>query len=379
MADRPMELSPSTRKAEIDRKHKKVTEYLQSTGLDGLVLTKYSNFSWATAGGDNRIEYSTEVGTSSVLFTQEQRFLLTNNVESPRVRVEEIADLGFSLVDRKWYTPEMLAEMVKKLMPGRKVASDTGVPGTSMLKSDFNRLRYVLEDSEVERYRWLGKVAASAVESVVAEVERGMTEYEVAGEVSRKLGVLGVFPVVLLVGADERVVNFRHPIPTARTIRDYVMVVLVGVKWGLNVALTRSAYIGRLPEELAKKQLAVTKVDATYIANSLPGKKFSDVLRAGAEAYAAEGYPGEWELHFQGGLIGYNCREFDATPATHDEVLDGEAVAWNPTIAGVKSEDTFLVKGMSHENLTYTGVWPMISQNVGGVRLERPAILELHG
>jgi hypothetical protein len=53
----------------------------------------------------------------------------------------------------------------------------------------------------------------------------------------------------------------------------------------------------------------------------------------------------------------------------------GQVYAWNPSIAGTKSEDTILVAPAGNEVLTAIAGWPEIVVEAGGERLSRPAIL----
>ena len=82
-------------------------------------------------------------------------------------------------------------------------------------------------------------------------------------------------------------------------------------------------------------------------------------------------------LHHQGGLAGYTPREVIATPNTGDEVTYGQVYAWNPSIAGVKSEDTILVGEQQNEVLTAIPRWPVTKVNLRGQTVERPGILEI--
>lgn len=58
-------------------------------------------------------------------------------------------------------------------------------------------------------------------------------------------------------------------------------------------------------------------------------------------------------------------------------VLEGQAFSWNPTIAGVKSEDTFLVLGGTQEIVTRTPSWPQKEVCMGETVLHRPELLQL--
>jgi hypothetical protein len=54
--------------------------------------------------------------------------------------------------------------------------------------------------------------------------------------------------------------------------------------------------------------------------------------------------------------MGYECRDFKATPTEQRGVVEHQAVGWNPSITGTKSEDTILSTG---EVLTGTPGWPL--------------------
>ena len=110
------------------------------------------------------------------------------------------------------------------------------------------------------------------------------------------------------------------------------------------------------------------------IAASVPGASLRDVLLAASDRYDAEGFPGEWELHHQGGLTGYAGREIFATPAETYRLQSDQALAWNPSITRVKSEDTVLITADGAQILT-AGDWPTNEIATGPSELSRPSIL----
>jgi len=183
--------------------------------------------------------------------------------------------------------------------------------------------------------------------------------------------------IVNLIATDARIFAFRHPLPTNKELERYAMLVLCGRKWGLVASLTRLIHFGPLPQEVRRKQEAVAQVDATFIAATRPGARLSDVFKRGMEAYAQVGYPDEWKLHHQGGVAGYEPREYIATPASRQVVRPPQAFAWNPSITGTKSEDTIIVTEKGYEIITGIQDWPQIPVQVEAQRMERPAILEL--
>ena len=57
----------------------------------------------------------------------------------------------------------------------------------------------------------------------------------------------------ILIATDERIFNFRHPLPTAKKLERYAMLILCGRQHGLVCSITRLVHFGHLPEEIQKK------------------------------------------------------------------------------------------------------------------------------
>jgi len=362
--------------SEIKEKEGRVREFLDKRGLAGILLCRQDNFSWFTAGKANSVVMGADIGFTPILVTPTKKYIITNNIEAPRIMEEEVQNQGFKLVSLAWYHfDNEFLNRVKNLAEGR-VGSDAPFPGLELVAREFSELRYILTADEIERYRWLGTQSTKAMEESCREIIVGQSEFEIGACLAKKLFNQGITPSVLLVGTDERIFNYRHPVPTEKKLQKYAMIVVVAVKGGLNVALTRLVHFGPPPQEIVEKHKAVVNVDATLITSTVPGKSYSEIFDKGARAYAQAGYPDEWKKHFQGGPIGYGPREFNATFETHQEVLVNQAVAWNPTITGVKSEDTFIVTGKDREMITTTANWPMVEIEIEGQVIQRHGILQ---
>jgi Xaa-Pro aminopeptidase len=76
---------------------------------------------------------------------------------------------------------------------------------------------------------------------------------------------LGIEPVVNLAAADGRIFDYRHPLPTNRSVDHYVLIVLGGRRNGLVASVSRLVYFGDIPEELQRRHRAVTEVDSVLI------------------------------------------------------------------------------------------------------------------
>jgi hypothetical protein len=116
-------------------------------------------------------------------------------------------------------------------------------------------------------------------------------------------------------------------------------------------------------------------VDAALISSTKPGARMGDIFRKGMDAYAEAGFPDEWRLHHQGGPTGYRARDFLVNEGTDALVVENQAMAWNPSITGAKTEDTIIATSRGPIILSGTDDWPELEVEIGGVTIPRPDIL----
>jgi len=369
-----METNQTTSITEINLKLDRIRNLLNESDLDGILLRRTDNFSWATCGTDPHINTADSMGIASLLITKTNHLLVTNNIEATRLMQEEgLAEQGWESEVSPWFAED---DQITKLTRGMKLGADSSFPDTLDLSGEIASLRSQLTPEENKRYRELGRLCAQGMRQSIDAVKPGMTEYEIAGLLSQSVESKGVQAVVNLIATDERIFSFRHPLPTAKRLKNYAMLILCGRKWGLICSVTRFVYFGALPDEIRQKAKAVARIDAEMIAATRPGKTLGDVFSRAQSAYTAAGFPDEWKLHHQGGSAGYAPREITATPNSPEPILMGQAFAWNPSITGAKSEDTILVGEESNEIITEMADWPSIEVQVDEQVIRRPAILE---
>lgn len=362
--------------SEFASKLQRIQDLLKHHQADALLLNRTSSFAWATCGAASYINTASSDGVGSLLITPARHYLITNNIEAPHFEKEEhLTEQGWEFRVAAWHANN---PAVDELTRGLKLAADGPYAGAIDLSADMARLRASLLPEEGERYRVVSRACAEAMNAAIHAVRPGMTEYEIAALLDRETFARGVQPIVNLIATDERIFNFRHPLPTAKQLEKYAMLVLCGRRYGLVTSITRLVYFGRLPDDLRRKMMAVASIDATYIAATRPGRALSEVFKCATDAYAMTGFADEWRLHHQGGPAGYEPREHVATPASTDIVAAGQVYAWNPSITGAKSEDTILVGSDGNEVLTTISDWPMLAAEAEGHSIPRPAILEVN-
>ena len=361
---------------EIKEKERRVREFLRLKGLKALLLKRQANFSWMTGGGLNLVGIATEMGATSLLITDNSKFVISSNIEAPRMIEEEgLEKQGFVIKTFPWFEDQE-ASIVKELLGEGPLGSDGPFPNAQMMVEDIARLRYSFTPDEQKRYRWLGERVSIALEKTMMKTKKGEKESAVVGRLCKELWKDRIDPITLMGAADDRISNFRHPIPTERRIEKYLMVSVCARKWGLIVSLTRFVHFGKLPKELKKKYEANVFIDCTLMAHTRPGIPVREVFQKGIDAYQVKGCPDEWKLHHQGGSIGYTGRDYRVSFNTPDMIQENQAFTWNPSITGTKSEDTILATSKGVEMITKPILYPTVSMTVEGIRFTRPAILE---
>jgi Xaa-Pro dipeptidase len=358
---------PEPRQPEFNGKLEQLRELLRSRGEAAAVLRARRNFAWLTAGGDNHVLQAGENGVATLLITASNAVVLTGVNEAARIRDEELAGLSVEVVALPWERPEAVDEEVRARVDGR-VADDAS------LEADLWPLRATLTSGEQDRFRLLGARAARAMTSVLAGARAGDAESVVAERLALALAADGILAPVLLIASDERILRYRHPIAKPKAIEKSVMLITCAEQGGLMVAITRFAWLrGRPDEETMRRFDATNRIHAAFRAATRPGRTLAAVLADGIAAYAAAGFPDEWRLHHQGGPIGYQGREAVATPTNEALVNENMAFAWNPSITGVKAEDTFIVRSDgNHEVVTRDPYWPLTSDGEPDIWVSAP-------
>jgi antitoxin VapB len=360
---------------ELEQKLTRIRALLAMRQLDALLLRRVSSFAWATCGGDSHINTADSHGIASLLITPEARYLITTNIEAPRLdREEALVEQGWTFRPAPWFE---MNPAIDELSRGLRLGADSPYPGAVDLGEDMARVRAALTPEEGQRLRKLSRECGDAIRDAAYAVRPGQSEHQIGALMIYETERRGVQVVVNLIATDERIYDFRHPIPTGKKLDRYAMLILCGRRQGLICSVTRFVHFGPIPDALRQKSEAVAQVDGAIIAATRPGRALGDIFRRAMAAYARAGVPDEWRLHHQGGLAGYEPREITATPDTTDLVAEGQAYAWNPSINGAKSEDTILVGRDGNEVLTASTGWPAWPVSVEGQTIQRPAILEV--
>jgi Xaa-Pro dipeptidase len=322
-------------------RHDRLRSLMERRGLDAVVLRRPANFAWYTGGADSKVDHVAPEGVADLIVRAGDRpLVLTTTIEAPRMRSEQTP--GVEVVEHAWHEDRHAA--LHAVVGDARLGSDTGLPGSADLSGAIARLRRTLDPDAVETLRAVGAAASAAMAEAAAEVEAGMTEHDAAAALAAACRSRGLTATVLLAAADDRIALHRHPVPVGAVIERRAMLVASAESRGLYANLTRIVELDEPDPELARRQRACDELltrmrdEATR-----PGRTLAEAFADCRRFYAEAGFPGEWRLHHQGGLTGYASRELIATPATDAVIERGQAFAWNPSVAGAKAEETFLL------------------------------------
>lgn len=318
-----------------ERRRQALLERAGERGAAGVVLRTFPDVAWYTGGLDVRVDRSAPSGSTVVLVTDDGEWVVTDVIEGPRLRAEEPSLVGIDIVEHPW--PDDGGSLVEELAGGGEVveAEDVGI----------DTLRMVLDDEAIARYRTLGADLTAAFDELAADIAAGQSELDVAARLAEAAWRRGAHTPVLLVAGEQRIPRFRHPLPTPAPIGARAMLVACFERGGLFASSTRFLHLDPPGQELRRRLEATAEVlrrmreEATREGRTL-GDAFADCRRF----YADAGFPDEWRLHHQGGIAGYRSREVIAGPGDPTVLRAGMAFAWNPSVTGAKSEETFVLR-----------------------------------
>src|SRR5262249_35445416 len=147
-----------------------------------------------------------------------RRYVLANAVEMPRMLGEVLAGLDYAPIEYPWVEDQDPGCAVRA---ARSVLKDSGglvadwpLPETAGIEPALMRARMRLTDGEVLRYRALGRDAGLALGHVCRTLAPGDLEIDIARAVADSAAEVRARAVVVLVGADQRLRRYRHPVPT---------------------------------------------------------------------------------------------------------------------------------------------------------------------
>ncbi len=362
------------RRTDIETKLERAAALVRQAGCQGLLVLEPENLAWITSGALQRTVPDPSTAPGIYCNGGGQRWLLCTNADTQRFFDEELDGLGFQLKEWPWHWGR--ETFLNELCQNRKIACDTTLGECIVVEPTLRRQRCRLTPYEQACLRSIGLLVAHALEATCRQIDRGVSEREVAGQIAHRLMHRGALPIHVGVAADGRSRNYRQFSFTSTAITKYAIVVATAKKYGLCATAARAVAFGVPDASFRAEMNAVCRVAASFLAstwpNALPGK----ILQAARRIYALSGYEHEWLQAPQGHLLGRRPVEAQILPKTEDLLEAGQALVWNPTAGAASGADTYLVTENGPRCVTPAENWPLKKIKIQGAEFVRPDVLQ---
>ena len=118
----------STARSEFQTKIKLLRALVEKYGKDAVLLRRVSSFAWATCGAASYVNSAATEGAATLLISRDRLYLITNNIEAPRMEQEEkLAEQGWEFHVSPWHMPLLALE---NLISNLSLISDVPFSGS---------------------------------------------------------------------------------------------------------------------------------------------------------------------------------------------------------------------------------------------------------
>jgi len=243
------------------------------------------------------------------------------------------------------------------------MATSNRVPQVSNADSIIAELRMRKDDSEINAMRQAVDIAQQALEATLPAVEPGVTEKELAAELTLQLlrhGSDGELPFAPLVATGPNAAD-PHAFPTDRPVKPGDMIIF---DWGAAAGnyfsdITRTFALAGSPvdPELLRAYEAVQAANQAGKAAAKPGATGQEVDRA-ARAVIEEAGFGPYFVHRTGHGLGMEIHEEpdmkqgSVIPLEPGMTFTVEPGIYLPNLGGIRIEDDVVITETGSESLT---------------------------
>ena len=214
--------------------------------------------------------------------------------------------------------------------------------------------------AELETLIHAQRIAEAALEAVLPMIKPGLTERELAAELTYQMMRRGSernsFDPIAITGAHT---SMPHGVPGEGVIKpgDFVTMDFGCVYHGYCSDMTRTVAVGSATNEMRNVYDTVLRAQLAGIAAAKPSATGAEVHAAGAKVIAGAGY-GEYFGHGFGHGVGLDVHESpNANPRSDKPLGEGALISAEPGIYipgkfGVRIEDVIYLSGDGNENIT---------------------------
>ena len=353
-------------------KIQRIRTYLYENSFSGMILCRRDNFAWLSGGGDSAIIDTTEYGFGIIVVLPEKTYLIAQSMDRCWLMDEILRGLDIEPIELKWF--EMSREEKALSLAGKKAVSDKELTGAEMRFNDILKLHYPLTQRDIAMYREWGELYEKTLSKVVDQIEPGMTENEIKAIGMAEFSRIQAYPTIFLIGSDDRIERFRHPVPTDKPVAKTVLIHPGMRRYGQHCLITRMFCFGEVPDKLRKDYDFLNMLQAQTLSLCKPGVGLRDIAECRRQLFFDSGREKEWSLHYPGGLTEYYVGTAQWV-IDNEPILDRMCLDWYITVTGAKVEELSLIGETGPELLSVRGYWPTKDFTYNGRTFSLPDIL----
>lgn len=342
----------------------KIRGGLIDLGLDAVLITDELNQRYATGFAFT---------DGAVLITLDRAFLLTDSryIEAAQKSVSgDITVRMFGAGKRlSQLVREAMTECSVKMLGAEEFSLSHGaylnwqkVLGVELhpCQSLFYRLRASKDEAEIRSMRRAQAIAEKALDDVLHIIRPGITERDIAAEISYRMlkhgGEGNSFDPIAVTGANS---SMPHGVPSDAVVRegDFITMDFGCIKDGYCSDMTRTVAVGMPTDEMRSVYQTVLQAQLAGIAAAKAGVTGERVDAAARKVIRDAGY-GDYFGHSFGHSLGLDIHEHPiAAPGVHARLPEHTVISAEPGIYlpgkfGVRIEDVMHLTADGAEILT---------------------------
>ena len=343
----------------------KIREKLAQKNLDGVLITD----------GKNQLYASGFAFTDgAVLITRERAFLFTDSRYIEAAEKTVSADVELRLFGAGKRLSELIKAELKSCAVKSLGAEEFSLPHGQFLnyekllgleltpcQSIFFELRASKDEQELAHMRAAQAIAEKALDDVLRIIRPGVTERDIAAEISYRLlkhgGEGNSFDPIAVSGANS---SMPHGVPSDKPVEngDFVTMDFGCVKNGYCSDMTRTVAVGHATEEMKNVYDVVLRAQLEGIKAARAGVSGAEIDGAARKVISDAGF-GEYFGHSFGHSLGLDIHESpSASPSSSAPMPAGAVISAEPGIYlpgkfGVRIEDVLILREDGCENITH--------------------------
>lgn len=204
---------------DFDIKLERIGALLDRRQAEALVIARRDNFAWLTGGGESSVILNQENGFVYLMVTRKERAAVALRADAGKAEEELLKGIGFTFHTLDWKSAG-IESYIGSLLEGRRALSDIPLTGCMCDTAAIYELEYPMTETEIGRYRELGRLTDVIMARTAKCMRQGMTENEIKAEVLHACADYGVEAWYRQLGYGQEWMKHGHGAPVGYMLSD---------------------------------------------------------------------------------------------------------------------------------------------------------------